>query len=119
MRFLEARNLIIWVIVWSLTLISGTVASSQVPDETVYVTSDFVTVPVNVLDRNGRYVSGLQQTNFKLFENGVPQMVDFFERAEKPVTVLLLFDTSGSMNSYLVELARSATVFVSQMKADD
>ena len=69
-------------------------------DEPIRVDTDFVTIPVTVLDRQGRYVPGLAQSDFTIFEDGARQSIALFERSERPVTVLLLLDTSGSMNNY-------------------
>src|ERR1041385_1042764 len=65
-------------------------------DEVVRVSTTLVTVPVGVLDRQGRFVPGLGKEQFRLFENGVEQEVAYFEGAEKPFTVALLLDMSDS-----------------------
>jgi hypothetical protein len=42
-------------------------------DDVIRVDSTLVTVPVTVLDRDGRYVTNLKKENFQIFENGVEQ----------------------------------------------
>src|SRR5690348_12471111 len=37
-------------------------------DEVVKVETNLVTMPVSVLDREGRFIAGLQQKDFKIFE---------------------------------------------------
>jgi len=68
-------------------------------DEVLKVQTNLVTMPVSVLDRDGRFVSGLGQQDFKIFENGVEQKLEYFQSVEQPFTVVLLLDVSGSMSS--------------------
>src|SRR5688572_32261365 len=55
-------------------------------DGVIRVETNLVTMPVSVLDRDGRFISGLQQKDFKIFENGVEQKVDYFQSVEQPFT---------------------------------
>src|SRR5688572_16275914 len=48
-------------------------------DEVIKVETNLVTMPVSVLDRDGRFISGLTQKDFKIFENGIEQQVDYFQ----------------------------------------
>ena len=88
-------------------------------DEIIKVDTDLITVPVTVFDRNGRYISNLKKEDFQIFEDGVEQTLAFFEPVNKPITVLLLLDTSGSMRRQLNEMASAANAFLSQLKPDD
>lgn len=92
---------------------------AQDQDEVIKVDTDLVTVPATVLDRDGRYVTNLKKEDFQIFEDGIEQEVTYFEAVEQPVTVLFLLDTSGSMNSYLPNLARAANAFIKQLRPDD
>ncbi len=65
-------------------------------DEVVTSVVLLVTIPVSVLDRQGRFLSELQRENFRIFENRAEQEIAFFETADKPFTVALLLDTSDS-----------------------
>src|SRR6185369_1006433 len=73
--------------------------------------TNLVTVPVSVLDRDGRYISDLRREQFKVFENGVEQKIAYFESNEKPFTVALLLDTSGSTFFHLWEIKEAAIAF--------
>ena len=83
------------------------------------VDTNLVTIPVTVLDREGRYVTNLGKEDFQIFEDGVEQEVAYFEPTFQPFTAMLLLDTSGSMNPYLANLARAANAFLSQLREDD
>ena len=58
--------------------------------DVVRINTTLVTVPVSVLDRQGRFIPDLQQKDFHVFENGVEQPIAYFEPTEKPFTVALL-----------------------------
>ena len=45
-------------------------------DEEVRVDTNLVTLPVSVLDREGRFIGGLDETDFVIFENGEEQQVE-------------------------------------------
>lgn len=49
-------------------------------NEVIKVETNLVTMPVSVLDRDGRFISGLQQKDFQIFENGVQQKSNIFNR---------------------------------------
>ncbi len=72
-----------------------------------------------VLDRSGRYVPDLKRTEFEIFENGDKQDVSYFESISEPLTVLLLLDTSGSMDSLMKDVGRGAAAFITQLRDHD
>jgi Ca-activated chloride channel family protein len=59
--------------------------------------SEVVMVHVTVRDRRSRPVAGLPREAFSVFENGQPQTLAYFENEDRPVTVGLVVDSSGSM----------------------
>jgi Ca-activated chloride channel family protein len=83
------------------------------------VDANLVTVPIIVIDRQGRYASDLSQDDFQVFEGGVKQEIAFFSPIEQPFSVMLLLDTSASMGDHLGELTRAANIFVSQLRPKD
>ncbi|MBK8305497.1 MAG: VWA domain-containing protein [Chloracidobacterium sp.] len=76
-------------------------------------------MPVSVLDRDGRFISGLQQNDFKIFENGVEQKLDYFQSVEQPFTVILLIDVSPSTQFKIGEIQDAASAFVDQLRPSD
>ena len=87
--------------------------------DVVRIDTNLVTVPVSVLDRNGRFISDVQREEFKVFENGVEQKIAYFESTEKPFTVALLLDTSGSTFFHLWEIKEAAINFAKQLRPQD
>ncbi len=70
---------------------------------------EMVTINAVVRDHKGRIVPNLTRSDFQLFDNGRPQRIADFRSDQAPITVALLFDTSGSMQvASKAEAARSA-----------
>ena len=91
----------------------------QDSDEVIKVETNLVTMPVSVLDRNGRFVSGLGQNDFQIYENGVAQKIEYFQSVEQPFTVVLLIDVSPSTAYQIEEIQDAAISFVNQLRRDD
>jgi VWFA-related protein len=89
------------------------------PDEIVKVETNLVTMPVSVLDKDGRFISGLQQRDFQIFENGIQQKVEYFASVETPFTVVLLIDTSPSTQWQIEDIQNAAIAFVDQLRPSD
>lgn len=88
-------------------------------DEVIRVETSLVTIPVSVIDRDGRFVTGLRKEQFKIFENGVEQKIDTFQTVEQPFSVVLLLDVSPSTKYQINEIQDAAISFVNQLRADD
>ncbi|MFZ1702685.1 MAG: VWA domain-containing protein [Pyrinomonadaceae bacterium] len=96
-----------------------TIAPDGGDDDIIRVETNIVTMPVSVLDRDGRFISGLQQRDFKIFENGVEQKLDYFQSVEMPFTVVLLIDVSPSTQFRIDEIQNAAIAFVNQLRPAD
>ena len=94
-------------------------ADRQDPGDIVRVDTNLVTVPVSVLDRNGRYIPDLKREDFIIFEDGIEQEIAYFATSEKPFTVVLVLDTSASTWSKLDQIKDAAKAFVAQLRPDD
>lgn len=88
-------------------------------EDVLTVETNLVTIPVSVFDRNGRYLPGLQQADFKIFEDGKEQQIAYFGTSEQPVTVILVLDTSPSTELKIEEIQDAAISFVNQLKPND
>ena len=91
----------------------------EADDDVIKVETNLVTMPVSVLDRDGRFITGLQQRDFQIFENGVQQKVEYFQSVEQPFTVILLIDVSPSTQFQINEIQDAAIAFVNQLRRDD
>jgi Ca-activated chloride channel homolog len=85
----------------------------------ISVPVDLVVLPITVLNRKGRFVSGLNQDNFKVYENGQLQEIKLLVQEDIPVTVGLVLDNSGSMRPKLSEVNAAAMAFVQSSNPQD
>lgn len=58
---------------------------------------DEVLLDCAVIDSKGRTVTGLTQKDFRVWEDGVPQVINAFQHQDQPVSMGLVIDNSGSM----------------------
>jgi Ca-activated chloride channel family protein len=64
--------------------------------DTIRVTVSEVLVPVTVTDPKGRFVSNLDKEDFKIYDNGQEQTIDYFSRdRNQPVVIGFLVDLSN------------------------
>jgi Ca-activated chloride channel homolog len=78
-----------------------------------HVNVRLVNVFVNVTDSTGAPVGGLNQNDFALTEDGVPQKISYFEReTDMPLSLVLAIDTSGSVRKDLDIEVRAAHDFM-------
>ena len=71
----------------------------------IRTTVELVLVPVTVVDESHRIVTGLEQQNFRVFEDKHAQPIKSFWKEDEPVSVGIVLDMSGSMNTK-IERAR-------------
>jgi Ca-activated chloride channel homolog len=88
------------------------------PTLTLEVGVDVVSVTAVVFDKGGHFVKGLGPKDVQLAEDGVPQEVSYFREGAGPgeeripLSVVLVLDTSGSMNRNLRFLQEAVLSFV-------
>lgn len=69
---------------------------------------ELVNVTATVTDRRGRFVSGLEQEDFLVYEDDQLQEISYFSNERVPVSLGIVLDTSGSMEGEKMEAARDA-----------
>ena len=102
----------------SATSQPGSVTKAE-QDGVYRIDTNLVTMPVSVLDKQGRFISGLNQRDFKIFENGVEQKVEYFQSVEQPFTVILMLDVSPSTQWQIEDIQNAASAFVDQLRPND
>jgi len=80
---------------------------------------DLVSVTATVQSKDGAYVPNLAASDFQLFENGVPQTLTFFGADEVPVDLILLIDSSASMNARMPAVQHAAAILVNALGPND
>ena len=76
-------------------------------------------IPVHVTTDLGASVMNLKQENFRIFEDGVEQKITNFSSEDAPVSIGLLFDSSGSMRNKIRKSAEAAAAFFRTANTDD
>jgi Ca-activated chloride channel family protein len=72
-----------------------------------------------VIDRNSRPVNNLQEADFKIFEDNVPQEIDFFSKSEVPTNYELVIDNSGSLRPQLEKVIEASKIIVNTNRPAD
>ncbi len=90
----------------------GAPATAQ--DDVVKLKADLVTIDATVTDKDGNFIRNLKADDFTVYEDGVPQKLDFFEASEqaaltRPLAVVVAIDTSGSIKPEEIARQRLAT----------
>ncbi|MDR1990842.1 MAG: VWA domain-containing protein [Acidobacteriaceae bacterium] len=80
--------------------------------------TDVVSLNVTVTE-GGHYVTGLDQSDFEVYEDGVKQEVTFFNKTNLPIALSLLLDTSASMEARLPIAQEAASGFAHQLRSQD
>jgi Ca-activated chloride channel family protein len=73
------------------------------------VAVDLVLVSVTITDPMNRLVTGLEKDNFELFEGSSKEDIKSFSSEDAPVSLGVIFDSSGSMSSKM-ERAKDAVM---------
>jgi len=103
-------------------LSSGSVVgfgAPQSPAATFKAGVDLVRVAATVRDRKGRLVRGLEIHDFEVFEGGRKRTISDFRMDDARVSVALLFDVSGSMESRMGQARETASHLLSFLFAED
>ena len=88
-------------------------------NDVIKVDSSLVVLNTTITDAKGLAVAGLKQAQFKVFEDGQEQKIDFFDTEKAPFAAVILIDTSGSMEAR-ISMARAAAInFLDGLRPDD
>jgi Ca-activated chloride channel family protein len=81
--------------------------------------TDMVILSVTVSDARNRPITDLEQPNFRVYEDGVPQEVTLFTRDPQPIALSLLIDASTSMEEKLTVAKEAAIGFTKRLRPGD
>ena len=91
------------------------------PDFTIRVNAPLVTVDVGVLNKNGGFIPGLKQENFRILEDGVPQTITSFNQTQAPITAVMLVEFAN--NQYFYQFAYDSIIasstFANNLQKED
>jgi Ca-activated chloride channel family protein len=97
----------------------GPTAQVPEPKTSIRVDTNLVLVPVNVTDPLNRFVTGLERENFRVFEDDAEQTITSFGNEDSPLSIGIVFDTSGSMGEKLPVSRLSVTEFFKTANPED
>lgn len=88
-------------------------------DEVIKVETELVNLNVRVIDRTNRPINNLKQSEFTIFEDNVPQRIEFFSQSEVPTNYSLVIDNSGSLRPQINEVIEASKIIVGTNRPAD
>ncbi|HKS80146.1 MAG TPA: VWA domain-containing protein [Candidatus Acidoferrales bacterium] len=89
------------------------------PKQTIRVASDVVRISASVLDKKGNFVTGLEEANFRVLDNGAPQPILSFAPMDAPAEVLVLVETSPAVYLFHEEYIGAAYALLEGLSPED
>jgi VWFA-related protein len=80
---------------------------------------EIINLNISVTDAQNRYVTDLDQKNFAVYEDGVRQELSLFTHEDLPISMVVMMDTSASMDEKLPQAQAAATRFVKTCRPQD
>jgi Ca-activated chloride channel homolog len=103
---------------------SGAGAAGNAPNDAagtrpIAVVTQIVPVMCNVVGADGVAVRGLQRADFRVFDDGVPQPVTYFDASTESASVALVLDASPSVLRDSDEMKSAARALVDALSSSD
>ena len=91
----------------------------DMPDYSLKVNVPLVNVDVLVTTKDGQFVPGLKQDNFRVLEDGVPQNVTHFSVSKAPITAVLLVEFASTNYVFMIQALQASYAFANTLKKED
>jgi len=91
----------------------------DIPDYSLKVNVPLVNVDVLVTTKDGQFIPGLKQGNFRVIEDGVPQQVTHFNVSQAPITAVLLVEFASTNYVFMIQALQASYAFANSLKKDD
>ncbi|MDW8354358.1 MAG: VWA domain-containing protein [Bryobacterales bacterium] len=85
----------------------------------IRVDTNLVLIPVTVTDPMNRFVTGLEKEHFRIEEDKVEQTITHFASEDAPLSIGIVFDTSGSMGAKLQKSRMAVAQFMKTANPED
>lgn len=89
------------------------------PEELITIDTNLTRLNVRVIDRANRPVNDVKQGEFRVFEDGVLQQIDYFSREEVPISYGLVIDNSGSLRFQINQVIEAGKTIINSNKTGD
>ena len=95
--------------------------TAQAQDETPVFRSDtnLRVLNTSVVDKNGKLLTDIPRSAFKVYEDRVEQTLKVFRREDVPVSMGIVIDNSGSMRDKRLKVAAAAMALVRASNSQD
>ena len=94
-------------------------AFAAFPHPDLRVDVPLILIPVHVTTPLGTSITNLRKENFRLFEDGTEQTITNFAKEDAPVSIGMVFDSSGSMHTKIQKASEAAAVFFKIANPED
>ena len=90
------------------------------PEYSLRVDATLVNVPVLVTTKEGQFIPGLKEGNFRILEDGVPQQISSFNQSkDAPITAVLLTEFAATNYYFIVDAVNASYTFARSLKPND
>ena len=97
-----------------------TLLRRQAPGQVVSVVApQLMRLNASVMDRNGRAIGGMKESDFTIYENGVERKITNVVAAQEPFNLVLLLDVSGSVEERIDFIRKAARDFLKTASRQD
>lgn len=93
--------------------------AEDLPDYSLKVNVPLVNVDVMVTTKDGQFIPGLKQENFRVAEDGVPQKVTHFNVSKAPITAVLLVEFASTNYVFMIDALRASYAFANSLQKND
>ena len=87
--------------------------------QAIHVDVNLVLVPFTVTDPMNRLVTGLERDNFQVYDNNQGQIIKSFATEDAPLSIGIVLDLSGSMQSKFVRARKALSEFLRTCNPQD
>ena len=94
-------------------------ATPRLEDQVIEIDTELVNITVRVVDRNNRPINNLPQSDFKVYEDGAVQEINFFSKSEVPTNYSLVIDNSGSLRQQIEQVIEAGKTLIGANRPDD
>jgi Ca-activated chloride channel homolog len=122
-----SKVIFVFSLLFAFTCFSQNLSAQETEDDVIKVDSSIVVLNATITESDGKSVIGLKKNQFRVFEDGKEQEINFFQAEEVPFAAVILIDSSGSMTVRetnitfeRVRVARAGAVsFLDYLRPDD
>ncbi len=89
------------------------------PDYSIQVNVPLVNLDVMAVTKDGHFIPGLKEDNFKVYEDGVQQKISSFGQSQAPITAVLLVEFAATNYSFMYDALNASYYFANSLKPND